>query len=71
MSARGLRAGDLFDVHGSITFSGEFRDDRGFWYGFDCGHHGDSPHVQDSAYVRAECERLAEQMVRLAPKVAA
>lgn len=49
----------------------------GFWYGFDCGHTRDlSPYVwerypdfrrgdevyRDVAYVRAECESLAEQL---------
>jgi hypothetical protein len=34
--------GLLFDVHGSVTFSGEHRDlSAGWWYGFDCGHAGD------------------------------
>lgn len=61
-----LRVGFLFDVHGGITFSNTF-DAGGFWYGFDCGHHGDHPDIQDSAYVRAECERLAAQIKRLGP----
>lgn len=31
----------LFDVHGSITFTGELADRIGTWYGFDCAHSGD------------------------------
>ena len=67
MSGLGARAGDLFDVHGSITFTGPFRgqDPDEWWYGFDCGHSGDDPEIQDHAYVRAECESLARQMVAL------
>lgn len=29
-------------VHGGITFSGTFRDEDGWWIGFDCGHYMDS-----------------------------
>ena len=32
----------LFDVHGGITFSGELRDFKGYWIGFDCAHSGDA-----------------------------
>ena len=56
----------LFDVHGGLTFSGS-RDGEGFWYGFDCGHHGDLPEVQNVAYVRAEAERLAAQLAACDP----
>jgi hypothetical protein len=66
MSGRGMRCGDLFDVHGSITYSRMHKDST-FWYGFDCGHCDDSPAVQDSAYVRGECESLARQIVALTP----
>lgn len=74
MSRRGALAGDLFDVHGSITFSGEMSGKQGFWYGFDCAHAGDlSPNYvnqgfwggnvyRDIDYVKAECTSLAEQL---------
>ena len=32
----------LFDVHGSITFSGKLKDFYGYWIGFDCAHSGDA-----------------------------
>lgn len=50
----------------------------GWWFGFDCAHAGDlipghlrfgsaRPHetYRDEAYVRAECESLAKQLVRV------
>ncbi len=72
----GLLAGDLFDVHGSITFSGEpYWSDPAteFWYGFDCAHCDDvSPFARsplqehatyrDIDYVKAECASLARQI---------
>lgn len=67
-----MRSGVLFNVHGGITFSGQFRaikDAPGFWYGFDCGHHGDNNDRCDSAYVRAECESLARQLAALGSSV--
>lgn len=65
MAGRGLRCGDLFNVHGSITYSRMHKDST-YWYGFDCGHCDDSPDIQNSAYVRAECESLAHQIVGFA-----
>lgn len=56
-----------FDVHGSITFSGKIRDYDGFWYGFDCGHRGDTKERCDLSYCSAECESLAEQLVAFTP----
>lgn len=45
----------LFNVHGSITFSGRFRDKRqkGFWIGFDCAHSGDKrdPTIMSEKYI--------------------
>ena len=35
----------LFDVHGSITFSGKLKDTKGWWIGFDCNHSGDAQDV--------------------------
>jgi hypothetical protein len=32
----------LFDVHGGITYSGEQKDFKGYWIGFDCAHAGDA-----------------------------
>lgn len=32
----------VFDVHGSLTFSGELEGQEGWWLGFDCDHHGDA-----------------------------
>lgn len=55
----------VFDVHGSLTFS-----DGGegstypvasdlWWFGYDCGHHGDAPSDEYLAVKRAENPRLA------------
>ena len=36
---------DVFDVHGGVTFSGEFSVNSGkWWIGFDCAHSGDRKH---------------------------
>lgn len=70
----------LFDVHGSLTFSGELDGLDGHWFGFDCAHAGDlqpdSPYsfdydavYRDIEYVRAECRSLAEQLAALAATV--
>lgn len=59
-SGLGLKAGDLFDVHGSITYTR-----KGVW-GFDCAHSGDSLEVQNLDYVTAECESLARQLKEFA-----
>jgi hypothetical protein len=48
----------VFDVHGSITYSGFGTDGypvpspMTFWYGFDCGHYGDArdPELMDEKY---------------------
>jgi hypothetical protein len=62
-----MRSGVLFNVHGGITFSGPFRDGdpTDFWYGFDCGHCDDNNDRCNAAYVRGECESLAQQIVAL------
>jgi hypothetical protein len=53
----------LFDVHGGLTFAGRLETRPNLWFfGFDCGHIGDSPEIQNEAYVRKECERLADQL---------
>ena len=78
MALRGsMSVGDLFDVHGSITFSGRMRNREGFWYGFDCAHAGDlqpesakrygfDPEgvYRDIEYVKTECTRLAAQLAQ-------
>jgi hypothetical protein len=74
-----MHAGDLFNVHGSVTYSGELRSREGFWYGFDCAHAGDLCPIyaqryseldggtyRDLAYVQQECRSLALQLFRLA-----
>lgn len=74
-----FRPGQLFDVHGSVTFSGELRNQTGFWYGFDCAHAGDlCPAMEarygrdwdsvyrDMEFVKAECESLANQIAQVA-----
>ncbi len=59
-----VRVGDLFDVHGSLTFSGvPCAVESGFWHGFDCGHYGDTREVCDEEYVMQECENLSEQLM--------
>ena len=64
-----LSVGVLFDVHGGITYSDKYPPGEptaiGWWLGFDCGHCDDDPSIQDEAYVRAECESLAQQIAAL------
>lgn len=55
------------DVHGGVTYSGgndtyPIEDSGLWWFGFDCGHFGDSPEVQDLNYVVKECESMAKQL---------
>ncbi len=76
-------ADTAIDVHGGITFSGQPVDtekDGGWWFGFDCSHYGDLIPNQDFAgdgtyrtaeFVRAEAEKLAEQLQRIAATPAA
>jgi hypothetical protein len=64
----------VFDVHGSITYSGGCKDyptdwnekhpdERLWWYGFDCAHAGDNDDGGRSLeYVEGECESLARQL---------
>jgi len=61
----------VFDVHGSLTFSGG--GDKGYpvesdlwWFGFDCSHAGDEGKWRQNM-VEAECERLAEQLNSISP----
>ncbi len=71
-------AESVFDVHGSITFSGSGSakyptESAGWWFGFDCNHAGDAqiePYpgwpkegvVRTVEYAEQQCERLAEQI---------
>lgn len=70
--------GDLFDVHGSITYSGTEWPAEGYWYGFDCSHAGDVSPAYDYLmrcdpesvyrtldYTKAECVSLARQLQAL------
>lgn len=67
----------FFDVHGSLTYSGGSGEypivaSDLWWFGFDCGHHGDaskhSPGVaRTQEYVVDECESLATQLVEVKP----
>lgn len=58
----------IFDVHGSITFTGGGKGSEYpvktnlWWIGFDCVHAGDTPEIQDCDYCKAECEKLAGQI---------
>lgn len=71
----------VFNVHGSLTFSGPGSDgypaqSDGWWYGFDCNHDGDASKAgwrwnsggvfRDEEYVTRECEKLAEQLREVA-----
>lgn len=53
------------DVHGGLTFSGEFEDVDGFLVGFDCAHAGDNPEVQDEEYTLSECKKLVDQLIEM------
>jgi hypothetical protein len=64
----------VFDVHGSLTFSGggdkyPVVDSGLWWFGFDCAHLGDATKYLDDGlfrsldYVERECESLAAQIV--------
>jgi len=73
----------VFDVHGSLTFSGGGRgypvESDGWWFGFDCSHAGDgqmndrfggTDPVRDTEYIVSECESLAQQLSVLMPTLA-
>lgn len=74
-----LTSGDLIDVHGSVTFSGEsyWTEIPGcWWYGFDCAHYGDyQPGIhsdgeyRDIDYVRQQTTSMAEQLAAMAKEV--
>ena len=59
----------VIDVHGGLTYSGEDDgypiqlSDPGWWFGYDCNHHGDeNPGGQPNWYCREQCESLAKQL---------
>lgn len=66
----------VFDVHGSLTYSGSGSDgypvqSTTWWFGFDCSHYGDQTLHHDGEertqeYVESECESLAEQLAAVA-----
>lgn len=68
----------VFDVHGSLTYSGGGGDYPAigpeWWFGFDCNHSGDGnatynansgDPIRSEEYVVAECESLAQQLAPL------
>ena len=57
----------LFDVHGSLNFANKFKDDDGWWFGFDCNHVDDSPEIQDAEYTSEETQKLAQQIANYYP----
>lgn len=57
-----------FDVHGGITFAGDFDNKDEWWFGFDCAHCDDNPEKCDLKYVGDECERLSEQLLKFEKK---
>ena len=62
----------IFEVHGSLTFSGgdekyPVKEKDIWWFGFDCGHSGDASKYsggieRTTEYVVDECESLAKQL---------
>lgn len=62
-------------VHGGLTYGGRLEAlGNEFAFGFDCAHCGDktkynsSGTFRDPAYVQAECESLAKQLIEFAAK---
>ena len=53
------------NVHGGITFFGGLQGLDGFYIGFDCGHGGDTPQMQDEEYTLNECMRLVDQLIEV------
>lgn len=50
-------------AHGGITFASTFDHDKElWWFGFDCGHAGDTAENCPPEYVKAQTKRLAEQL---------
>jgi len=59
----------VFDVHGSITFSGtghwEGTNPDLWFFGFDCAHYGDEFEDWTVDRVVSECEKLATQLAKV------
>lgn len=53
------------NVQGATTFFGRLQGLDGFYIGFDCGHSGDTPQVQDEEYTIKECMRLVDQLIEV------
>lgn len=60
-------AGDLIDVHGSVTFSGELRGMEGFWWGFDVAHARDQEEGRstDPEFAESQTRSMARQLATL------
>lgn len=50
------------EVHGGVTFAGEWWSDGQWWFGFDCAHSGDAP---DPQWVREKRERDPDYYVSM------
>ena len=60
------RPDEVFDVHGSLTFSRRFKkDEELWWFGFDCAHLDDNPIRCNQQFAEAQCEKLAEQLAEV------
>jgi hypothetical protein len=72
----------LLDVHGGLTYSGKpprgaTPRSLGWWFGFDCSHHGDAALGEENTpfvgtvrsldFVTSECEKLTQQIAELFP----
>lgn len=61
-------------VHGGLTFAAETPSDdlpKGWWFGFDCAHSGDTPDFWTLDAVRCQVEKMAEQVAAHGMKAAA
>ena len=60
-------AGDLIDVHGSVTFSGALRGQEGYWWGFDVNHSGDEETglSADPSFAEEQTRSMAKQLSTL------
>lgn len=52
----------IFDVHGSLTFSGKFENSELWWLGYDCAHCDDTPEVCNLEFCISQCESLSKQI---------
>lgn len=49
-------------VHGGVTFSGELDEDGVYYWGFDCGHWGDTLAKCDERFVKQQIYDMAKQV---------